>query len=220
MTAAIPKDALVCDVMAGVGAFGMFLARKGCVVLANDLNPRALDCIKLNATRNKVIVSKPYQTTIVSCIVDFLIQVPHKIALFNEDGRDFIRKCLDDLKVLTKTNLSLEEVPLCMMGGDANRVAKRRRINVEATNAPSTTPEATEKGTSEENGSREQQRIVALNATELNETKLGGKRIRHVLPSVCLGHFEYTEVHFLMNLPQIAIEFLGELEEQAVTLLL
>jgi tRNA (guanine37-N1)-methyltransferase len=50
----IPKGSIVCDVMAGVGAFSMHLAKRGCYVLANDYNKRATECIQINTNKNKV----------------------------------------------------------------------------------------------------------------------------------------------------------------------
>ncbi|KAF8822189.1 Met-10+ like-protein [Cardiosporidium cionae] len=54
LTESIPSDDIVCDVFAGVGAFSLYLARKGCAVLANDLNPVCADYIKKNAMKNKL----------------------------------------------------------------------------------------------------------------------------------------------------------------------
>ncbi|PWN88720.1 hypothetical protein FA10DRAFT_255091 [Acaromyces ingoldii] len=65
--------AVVCDVMAGVGPFAVPAARKGCWVLANDLNPASHAALCANAARNHVAANvRP------ACL----------------DGRDFIRRSI------------------------------------------------------------------------------------------------------------------------------
>ncbi|CAM9316117.1 unnamed protein product [Chrysoparadoxa australica] len=49
-----PKETVVCDMMAGVGPFAVPLAKKGCRVLANDLNPRSHHYLLGNSALNKV----------------------------------------------------------------------------------------------------------------------------------------------------------------------
>ncbi|KAH9984412.1 Met-10+ like-protein-domain-containing protein [Russula vinacea] len=64
-----PQD-LIADVFAGVGPFALPAAKKGCAVLANDLNPESYKYLTLNIKDNKVSDSVR-----ASC----------------EDGREFIR---------------------------------------------------------------------------------------------------------------------------------
>jgi tRNA (guanine37-N1)-methyltransferase len=45
---------LVADVFAGVGPFALPAAKKGCAVLANDLNPESYKYLTLNIKDNKV----------------------------------------------------------------------------------------------------------------------------------------------------------------------
>jgi tRNA G37 N-methylase Trm5 len=47
-------DELVADVFAGVGPFALPAARKGCAVLANDLNPESYKYLTVNIENNKV----------------------------------------------------------------------------------------------------------------------------------------------------------------------
>uniref|UniRef100_A0A4W4HJD8 tRNA (guanine(37)-N1)-methyltransferase n=1 Tax=Electrophorus electricus TaxID=8005 RepID=A0A4W4HJD8_ELEEL len=61
---------IVLDVFAGVGPFAIPAARRGCVVLANDLNPEAHRWLQHNARLNKVDAA---------------------ITTFNLDGREFLR---------------------------------------------------------------------------------------------------------------------------------
>lgn len=66
----LQRGATVVDVFAGVGPFAIPAARRGCEVLANDLNPESFRWLQHNAKLNKV---------------------DRKITSFNMDGRDFIR---------------------------------------------------------------------------------------------------------------------------------
>ena len=51
-----PHD-LVADVFAGVGPFALPAAKKGCAVLANDLNPESYKYLTLNIKDNRVRTS-------------------------------------------------------------------------------------------------------------------------------------------------------------------
>ena len=51
-----PED-VIADVFAGVGPFAVPAGRKGCGVLANDLNPESFRYLKLNITKNNVGIS-------------------------------------------------------------------------------------------------------------------------------------------------------------------
>ncbi|PRP75835.1 putative tRNA (guanine-N(1)-)-methyltransferase [Planoprotostelium fungivorum] len=63
---------VICDVFAGVGPFAVPAAKnKGCVVYANDLNPRSFNYLVSNATQNKV---------------------QNLVHTYNLDGREFLRK--------------------------------------------------------------------------------------------------------------------------------
>jgi tRNA (guanine37-N1)-methyltransferase len=48
-----PED-LIADVFAGVGPFAIPAAKKGCAILANDLNPNSAKYLQRNADDNKV----------------------------------------------------------------------------------------------------------------------------------------------------------------------
>ncbi|KAI0639944.1 guanine-N-1-methyltransferase [Trametes polyzona] len=68
-----PED-VVADVFAGVGPFAIPAAKKGCAVLANDLNPSSYKYLTANISQNKV---------------DALVRP------FCEDGRAFIRNAFN-----------------------------------------------------------------------------------------------------------------------------
>lgn len=48
-----PED-VVADVMAGVGPFAMPASKRGCGVLANDLNPESYKYLSVNIKNNRV----------------------------------------------------------------------------------------------------------------------------------------------------------------------
>lgn len=50
-----PED-VVADVFAGVGPFAVPAAKKGCGILANDLNPMSYHYLQQNVENNKVSV--------------------------------------------------------------------------------------------------------------------------------------------------------------------
>jgi tRNA (guanine37-N1)-methyltransferase len=54
-----PSDR-ICDMFAGVGPFAIPLAKKGCTVYANDLNPASYEALLENAQRNHVKSLKAY----------------------------------------------------------------------------------------------------------------------------------------------------------------
>ncbi|SJK85920.1 Met-10+ like-protein [Babesia microti strain RI] len=74
-----PGD-FVMDIFAGLGAFAMYTARKGCLTFANDLNPIASQYIYENAQLNKV---------------------DHLIHSYNMDAREFINFILSNKSILT-----------------------------------------------------------------------------------------------------------------------
>ena len=49
-----PEDGIVADVFAGVGPFAVPAAKKGCAVLANDLNPNSAKWLLQNVANNNV----------------------------------------------------------------------------------------------------------------------------------------------------------------------
>lgn len=69
----LDRGDILYDVFAGVGPFAVPAARKGCVVFANDLNPRSFSWLKHNVDLNKV---------------------SDRVSTYNLDGREFIRTVL------------------------------------------------------------------------------------------------------------------------------
>ena len=49
-----PEEGVVADVMAGVGPFAVPSAKKGCAVLANNLNPACFKWLQKNVSDNNV----------------------------------------------------------------------------------------------------------------------------------------------------------------------
>jgi tRNA (guanine37-N1)-methyltransferase len=78
----------VADVFAGVGPFAVPAGRKGCAVLANDLNPASYTYLKKNVHDNRVCPCHIFSLNEVKSL-DF--QAGDLIRTFCEDGRVFIR---------------------------------------------------------------------------------------------------------------------------------
>jgi tRNA (guanine37-N1)-methyltransferase len=69
---------VVCDMMAGIGPFAIPAAMKGCVVYANDLNPRSHACLVANGKLNKGCADRLHAS--------------------NQCGRDFVRRLAAEQK--------------------------------------------------------------------------------------------------------------------------
>jgi tRNA (guanine37-N1)-methyltransferase len=70
MVMALPEDAVVCDMMCGVGPFAVPAGARGCQVYANDLNPQSYRYLVDNVKINKV---------------------GDKVTSYNMDARDFVK---------------------------------------------------------------------------------------------------------------------------------
>ncbi|CDJ50352.1 met-10 domain-containing protein, putative [Eimeria brunetti] len=130
ITAIIPRRSVVLDAFAGVGAFAVFLARRGCVVAANDGNPASAANMQTNVKRNRV-----------ANLVD----------IYNQDARDFLR-------------------------------------------------------------SQAQPAAIAALMQKLNQTDTRPSKETNAAAET-EDHESAVEVHVLMNLPELAIEFLGRFLE-------
>jgi tRNA (guanine37-N1)-methyltransferase len=70
------EDDVIADVFAGVGPFAIPAAKKGCVVLGNDLNPKSAEYMEKNAHDN---------------------HVAERVRVSNLDGREFIRNSIAEI---------------------------------------------------------------------------------------------------------------------------
>jgi tRNA (guanine37-N1)-methyltransferase len=86
------KDDVICDMMCGIGPFAIPLAKRGCTVYANDLNPKSYEYLNLNLKKNKLDSSK--------------------LLTFNMDGRDFLRHLLERKIQFTDVLMNLPAVAL------------------------------------------------------------------------------------------------------------
>lgn len=80
------RDDVVADVFAGVGPFALPAAKKGCAVLANDLNPESHKYLQINISNNKVRLA-----TLLDRPSVYTVQVSTLVRSFCEDGQDFIK---------------------------------------------------------------------------------------------------------------------------------
>ena len=69
----LPKGAVVADAFAGIGPFAVPAAKRGCLVYANDLNPRSHEFLCANVALN---------------------HVARNVRTYNLDGRAFVRELL------------------------------------------------------------------------------------------------------------------------------
>ncbi|EKX73220.1 conserved hypothetical protein [Theileria equi strain WA] len=76
----LKADDVVVDMFAGVGPFVIYAAKKGCFVLANDLNPVGAKYVKINSELNRVCRQKP----------ETLQQVTNLVKIYNQDARTFL----------------------------------------------------------------------------------------------------------------------------------
>ncbi|OQS04538.1 tRNA (guanine-N(1)-)-methyltransferase [Thraustotheca clavata] len=82
---------VICDMMCGIGPFAVPLAKKGCKVYANDLNPKSYEYLNVNRKKNKVEAN---------------------LHTFNMDGRDFVHKLLDDRIQFSQVLMNLPAIAL------------------------------------------------------------------------------------------------------------
>jgi len=85
-----PQD-VVCDMFAGVGPFALRAAKKGCRVIANDLNPACYKYLVQNSVKNKV---------------------SSKVHAYNLDARDFMTGFLKTHREEVKCEHLLESPPM------------------------------------------------------------------------------------------------------------
>ncbi|CAK4086804.1 unnamed protein product [Aphanomyces euteiches] len=85
-----PKD-VICDMMCGIGPFAIPLAKKGCTVFANDLNPKSFEYLQVNAKKNKV---------------------ESELRAFNMDGRAFVAHLLSSKIQFTQVIMNLPAIAL------------------------------------------------------------------------------------------------------------
>ncbi|VDL96025.1 unnamed protein product [Schistocephalus solidus] len=91
--ASLRAQTVVYDVFAGIGPFSIPLARHGCTIFANDLNPASFGFLEDNVKANS---SRRYPILTMRC--------------FNLDGREFIRKILLPHYFEHSNALGLEEL--------------------------------------------------------------------------------------------------------------
>ncbi|KAH9246818.1 hypothetical protein BASA81_015596 [Batrachochytrium salamandrivorans] len=94
----VSNQVLVVDAFCGVGPFAVRAATKGCLVLANDLNPESVDSLAVNAKLNKVgwddrrqLVGAREKQTPQSGV----------ISAFNRDARQFLSRVFHSIVLPT-----------------------------------------------------------------------------------------------------------------------
>ena len=82
-----PSD-VVCDMFAGIGPCALPCAKRGCNVLANDLNPESYKCLVENAKLNRVTIEA-----------------------FNLDGREFVARLCGEASTKFPFSVVLMNLP-------------------------------------------------------------------------------------------------------------
>ncbi|EAN30550.2 Met-10+ like-family protein [Theileria parva strain Muguga] len=91
----LDPDDIVVDMFAGAGPFAIYASKKGCSVLANDLNPIGATYMKRNIEINKV---------------------HDLVKVFNMDGREFLIDVIKKNKILDKKTLECDGMALKASG--------------------------------------------------------------------------------------------------------
>jgi tRNA (guanine37-N1)-methyltransferase len=145
-------------VFAGVGPFAVPAARKGCAVLANDLNPNSAKFLLKNVQDNRVII-------LVSSMWSYThndLKVSDLVRVTCEDGRDFIRTIV--------SRVFDEPFPACSGPKPSKQQEEKERKRL--------------------------QKLAAEGQSIPNATPAGTQSLRKRI------------THFVMNLPDTAIQFL------------
>lgn len=149
-----PEEGVVADVFAGVGPFAVPSAKRGCAVLANDLNPESVKWLRKNVEDNNVWREYMFLMRGINNL-----KVSRSVRVSCEDGRAFIKSSVR----------RLFEDPFPAYAGP--RASKRK--------------------------TREERR--KLHGDKATEEKAGPEKPSEERNSIA---------HFVMNLPDTAIEFL------------
>lgn len=94
-----PND-LIIDAFCGVGPFAIRAAKKGCAVMANDLNPESVAALVENVKLNKLSLEDYSTQTNISELREKKIKFPSAgtVQTFNTDARDFLGFSLSQLR--------------------------------------------------------------------------------------------------------------------------
>ncbi|PHJ24273.1 met-10+ like-protein [Cystoisospora suis] len=213
ITAELPSTSIVLDMFSGVGAFALFLAKRGCLVLANDGNPRAVDCMRKNMKLNKI--------------------TQDNLLPFNLDARDFVRQQAGSPRHIVNLVKLREQLSLREADGSGcwkeKATRKRKRHKQSTSNGQDSTacagteeacgacPVVSRVGQPDETSVEEQSRVIrnAWLPNSGGDSSLARDSTRRVEPDGAsvtkVGEaptMPLVEIHYLMNLPELAIEFL------------
>ena len=129
-----PEEGVVADVMAGVGPFAVPAAKRGCAVLANDLNPACARWHRKNVEDNNVSRRACHYW---ACVWTEHLQVGESLRVYCEDGRDFIRSSF--ARALEEPFPAFRGLPPSKR--QQNRGKRREREQTVAGNPPDALPD-------------------------------------------------------------------------------
>ncbi|GAA5890159.1 hypothetical protein JCM8208_002720 [Rhodotorula glutinis] len=172
-----PDDVIV-DGFAGVGPFSIPAGKKGCAVLASDLNPASAAALKDNATLNKV---------------------ERTVRTSNEDGRDFIRR-----SVLAVWN---EPFPAYVPALSSRERARRARAANAAKAAAKTAPSSPPSSSAAPSPSTSATPADSLAPLSLDAPAPAASPSSSPAPAPAKP-LRRLPNHYIMNLPASALTFL------------
>ncbi|KAM0793030.1 hypothetical protein ACM66B_000521 [Microbotryomycetes sp. NB124-2] len=174
-----PHD-VICDAFAGVGPFAVPAGKKGCAVLASDLNPESAKALSENVKNNKV---------------------QNNVRTGNADGRDWIRQ-----SVLEAWKSPFDSFAQPLTAREQKRLQRQRNEAKRLAAATTTTGESSNEAQDEVTRRVEQLDVQEQDsrAAAADTSPPPPTQQQDALPQTQRRLVD----HFVMNLPASAIEFL------------
>ncbi|CAD2090124.1 met-10+ like protein, putative [Plasmodium vinckei lentum] len=211
----VQNNSIIIDVFGGVGIFSLLLSSKSCLCFSNDINKHAYDYMNINIDINK----------------------KKNILTYNLDGRQFIEKMIDlDIfaikspDILTmyideqnKKNISMDIInskdhalTAKKQKENKNNIYRKKKqliISGNENNNPAHYEQDTANYTLDVNTNIQNEKCnVGNSSTDLcSSTKEDQNKNTHDQKSqfkIDINLSNYNDIHVLMNLPQLALDFL------------
>lgn len=196
---------VIVDGFAGVGPFAVPAGKKGCAVLASDLNPASAEALAGNVKLNKVRLVKEQGQSVLRDHAreeeaDMqALQVEGNVRTWNEDGRDFIRQ-----SVLRVWNDPFPEyVPPLSSRERSRRARAEREARAAATAGANAKADAV---SSDPTTSRQEEPSSASPSVKHNSA--APTTLTPAATSTELRRTRRLPSHYIMNLPASALTFL------------
>ncbi|CAD2090116.1 met-10+ like protein, putative [Plasmodium vinckei brucechwatti] len=211
----VQNNSIIIDVFGGVGIFSLLLSSKSCLCFSNDINKHAYDYMNINIDINK----------------------KKNILTYNLDGRQFIEKIIDldifsikNPDILTmhideqnKKNISMDIInskdhalTAKKQKENKNNIYRKKKqliISGNENNNPAHYEQDTTNYTLDVNTNIQNEKCNAGNSSSdiCSSTKDDENKNTHDQESqfkIDINLSNYNDIHVLMNLPQLALDFL------------